>query len=685
MADAAPAPSLGTITSQLPQPRNPNFVGRDRVIHSLERALKTDGQAVQVIYGTPGVGKTQLAMEYAYRHPEQYRIIGWLPAAEPNTLAIHYRRLAQRLNVLDPDASAEETKAAVRRELRRRSDWLLIFDDAPAPDAITPYLPSAGNGHVLVTSRNSGWQQFGMPFCLRVLERVEAREFLRRRIGATNDLPAVTLAQALGDLPLALEQASAVIAAAGISIDEYLHRYENLWAELLQSGRTTGDYPESVEMTWELSCRELQNSDSEVSGLLKILSHLAPVEMPRPFLLRAMGNLPVPFSTRFGGASLLDGAVDLLRKFSLLTADAYSISVHPLISTLTRQHLPDPQKKNWCEAALNMMAATFRFDAGSMSGWNECAVSLPHALAASGYAHAQSVAPDANAKLLNEVGEYLTQMGRLEQGREAFELSLALTEQAHGRNDPRRSAIINNLGRVMKRSGNLKQARAHFEEALVLDQAAYGQSHAHVAEVVNNYATVLHLTGDPETALVQFEWALEVCRTCYGDDNLKVAVLTNNVGYARAAQGNMDAALESFTEALAIAEASAGPNHPTVASILTNLGTLLRLKGQGDAAHEHLERAAGIHRAASRIDHPEMARSLAHLGRLHRQRGQLDLAIQHFKRALQIDQNLLGDGHPQLINRLDDLGRCLKQANDIDGAAGCFERIAEIRRNNVEV
>lgn len=682
MADPVFAASGGQATGPLPRPRNENFVGRERVLQSLQRSLKTDSQPVQVIYGMAGVGKTQLALEYAYRHREHYSTIGWLPAAEPNTLAIHFRRLTQRLNLLDPGAPAAETRQAVQRELRRRSDWLLIFDDAPGPEAIAPYLPG-GNGHVLVTSRNTGWQAFGMPFCLRVLERAEAREFLRRRIGNVTDTPAATLAQALGDLPLALEQASAVISEAGISVEDYLRRYESLWAELLQSGRSMGDYPETVAMTWELACRELQNWDSEVSGLLKILSHLAPVELPRPFLQRAMGNLPVPFSTRFGNASSLDRAVDLLRRFSLLSADQDAVSVHPLVGLLTRERMPAEQQRNWCEATLGMMGMTFRFDPGAATGWDDCAQSLPHALAASKFAEEAGVGPEINAKLLNQIGEYLTHIGRLEQGRQAFELSLALTEQAHGPNDPRRAAVINNLGRVMKRAGRLQEARAHFEEALVLDQATYGESHPHVAEVVNNYAAVLHQSGDVKTALLQFEWALEVCRSCYGEDHLKVAIVTNNIGYTRAKLGDLQGAIEAFSEALATAEANAGPDHPTVATILTNLGTLLRLTGQPDAAGEHLERAATIHRSASRIDHPEMARSLAHLGRLHCQRGELDVAVRHFRRALAIDQNLLGESHPQLISRLDDLGRCLKQMNDVDGANSCFERIAEIRRQKV--
>jgi tetratricopeptide (TPR) repeat protein len=651
------------------------------VLEALRRTFRADRQSVQVIHGTGGVGKTQLALEYAYREREHYRTIAWLPASEPNTLAVHYRRLAERLGVAEPDALVEETRQAVKDALAQRSDWLLIFDDAPAPDAIAPYLPSGNGGYVLVTSRNPGWQQLANAFCLRVLERAEAIEFLKRRLGTISENAAATLAQALGDLPLSLEQACAVIAEAGISSEEYLRRYEALWAELLQSGRSSsGDYPDTVAMTWELACRELENWDAEVSGLTKILAFLAPVEMPRTFLRRAMGHLPVPFSTRFGTGPALDRAIELLRRFSLLAADDRVVSVHPSIASLTRDRMPPEQHGNWSSAALGMMAMTFHFEDDSTVGWSERAESLPHALAASQHATAAGVVPDTNAKLLNQVGEYLTHIGRLDQARQAFELALVLTERAHGPSDRRRAAIINNLGRVLKRAGDIEQARAHFEEALVLDQAAYGESHAHVAEVVNNYATVLHQSGDVELALRQFEWALEVCRSSYGEDHIKVAIVTNNLGYTRATIGDPQGALEAFNAALATAEASVGPNHPVVASILTNIGAVLRRTGQADAARAPLERAATIHRASLGAAHPEIARNFAHLGHLHQQRGELQLATRYFQRALTIDQNALGESHPGLIPRLEDLGRCLKQMNEVDAATACYERIAGIRR-----
>lgn len=680
------ASAAAPVFQYLPQARNPNFCGRQRVLESLHKSLMLGGGGrVQVVYGAGGVGKTQLAIEYAYRHADQYPLIWWLPANEPGTLASFYLALAEQLGVVAAGhTDVAEARSAVCEALRRRDDWLLIFDDAPDADAIRAYIPGSVTGHVLVTSRNAEWKGLGKSFCLRVLERADAIEFLLKRSGRTFEPSAFTLCQALGDLPLALEQAAALTAAAGITFADYLRRFEDHWAELLQSGRSAGEYPDTVAMTWELACREVERVDAEVAALLKVLGYLAPAELPRTFLLRAAGALPPPLSTRFAQPEGLEGAIETLQRVSLVAADDRAVFVHRLVASLTRDRLPDGQRGNWCRVALSMTTSAFRFDADFTDSWAQCAEALPHALAVSRHARAAAIDPGLNSKLLNNVGQYLSQIGQYRQARDVLEQALALNDEAYGPDDVRRSAIINNLGRVMKRLGDVRQAREHFEAALRLDQARYGQSHPHVAEVANNYGTVLHQSGDFRTALRQFEWALEICRNSYGPEHSKVATITNNVAYALANTGDVDQAIDHFSEALATAEAAVGPNHPLVATIRTNMGIALRLKGQTDAARAQFERAAAIGQGALGPDHSDVARSLAHLGALHHQQGDFQLARHYFQRALDIDERALGPDHLLICARLNDLARCLKAVGDVDGAAACYERGAQILRANRE-
>jgi tetratricopeptide (TPR) repeat protein len=666
----------------LPQPRNAYFSGRARVLESLHKSLIIQSpDRVQVVTGDGGVGKTQLALEYAYRHLETYNLAWWVYAGNLSSLDASFASLSEHLGVGGSASNAQELRDAVCRELERRTDWLLIFDDAPDRESVRSYIPKK-NGHVLITSRQPNWDGVGKSFCLRVFERPDAIEFLLKRSGRPFEPSAYTLSQALGDLPLALEQAGALIATAEISFADYLRRFEDHWAELLQSGRSAGEYPDTVAMTWELACREVERLDLETAALLKVLAHLAPSEITLSFLRRAVGALPSPLSQHFSQPVLLDGAIERLSHFSLVNGDDRAISVHRLVASLTRDRLHEDERANWCGISLSMMQQVFRFRSEDTTSWVECAEALPHALTVARHAEDAAIDLAVNAKLLNQIGEYLQQAGFLDAARSAFERALALTDEAHGPGDVRRSAIVNNLGRVLKRLGNVGQAREHFENALKLDQETYGEKHPHVAEVANNYGTVLHMAGDVKTALHQFEWALEICRNSYGDEHSKVATITNNIAYALANSGDVDRALEHFMQALSIAEASCGPNHPLVATIRTNMGIALRLKGQTDAARAEFELAAAIGQATLGPDHTDVARSLSQLGALAFEQNDFKGARQHFQRALDIDQRALGANHLLICARLNDLGRCLKALGDVDGSAACYERAAEVLRAN---
>jgi tetratricopeptide (TPR) repeat protein len=667
----------------LPQPRNPNFCGRQHVLESLHKALTGGGKGrIHAICGSGGVGKTQLAIEYAYGHIDDYSIVWWLPASEPNTLASFFLSLAEHLGVIAPGQNdAQQARQAVCDALQDRNDWLLIFDDAPDAEAIKPYIPETG-GHVLITSRNDRWDSLGKSFCLRVLERADAVDFLMRRSGRTFEPSAFTLCKALDDLPLAIEQAGAVIASAGITFADYLKRFEDHWAELLRSGRPAGEYPDCVAMTWELACRELESIDPELADFLNVLGYLAPAEISRSMITRGAAILPPPLSDRLAYLGSLDEAIYRLNQFSLIGANENAVTVHRLISALTRDRLPDGQRGRWCRLALEMMAKAFSFHEDSPGSWSECAEALPHALAASEHAIETAIDPAVNAKLLNNVGEYLNQIGQYEQARTILKRALRLNDEAHGSENVRRSAIINNLGRVLTRLGNYTDARGHFESALKLDQAAYGDSHPHVAEVANNYGTLLHQTGDFRSALQNFEWALEICRNTYGSEHSKVASITNNIAYALANMGEVDRAIEYFTQAISAAEAGVGAEHPIVATMRTNLGIVLRLKGDADAARIELERAAVIGQSSLGPNHLEVARSFANLGALAFEQADFQLARQYFQRSLDIVERAMGPNHVLLCDRLNDMGRCMKASGDIDASAAYFDRSTQIRRDS---
>jgi tetratricopeptide (TPR) repeat protein len=669
----------------VPYPRNPNFTGRERLLDSMHQSLTSDNPSarVQAVYGMGGVGKSQLALEYAYRHRDDYAIIWWVPSDDPATASLHLSKLAARLGMRMSSGglTPEDVRAALHQELKGRSDWLIIFDNAPDPDAIAALLPER-SGAVIITSRNPDWGSLAQSFCLRVLERADSIQFLQKRTGLSNaDGAAGKLAQAVGDLPLALEQAAATVEQARITFADYLGRFENHWAELLRSGRTPGDYPDTVAMTWELAFREVTRDAPVAAALLNLCAFLAPVDIPRSFLTRAATALPRPLSSTVADPLQLDNVIARLHRYSLVDVTEKTLAIHKLVAAVARDRLTQQQHDNWCDVALRMVEGTFVFNENSTEGWGHCAAILPHALTVARHAETAGISPEVVAKLLNQVGLYLHQIARYREARGVLERALTQHERAFGESNPRRSAIVNNLGRVLRRLGHLEEARAHFEAALVVDQASYGESHAHVAEIVNNYGNCLHIAGEIEQAREQFEWALAVCEMHYGAEHPKVATVINNLGYAHAGLGDADRAVEHLQRALTMAEATYGPNHPTLASIRTNLGLALRLRGEDEQARQQFERAIQIGESALGPNHPDVARGLTYLGLLLHDRGQLPAARQLLERAMGIDERVLGPSHISLITRLNYLGRCLKKMGDVDEASRCYERAAGILRH----
>lgn len=176
----------------VPHLRNPNFTGREELLQELRSAL-TSGRAAAIvpIAGLGGVGKTQLALEYAYLHTADYEIVWWVRAEDPSTLIGDYARLATQLGLPEKDLADQQViAAAVCSWLGHHPDWLLILDNVRNAVDCRDQLPMGGTGHVLITSRDPNWGNVAKALQLRVLPRMEAVEFLQKRCGMNLRRPA---------------------------------------------------------------------------------------------------------------------------------------------------------------------------------------------------------------------------------------------------------------------------------------------------------------------------------------------------------------------------------------------------------------------------------------------------------------------------------------------------------------
>ncbi len=278
----------------VPHHRNPNFTGREELLQNLRAALASEQSATltQAIHGLGGVGKTQLAVEYAYRFAHEYEAVWWLAAESPATLAADYAALAQPLALPEKEEADQNLAiAAVRHWLNHHDGWLLVFDNAPEAEALHGYLPQATTGHVLITSRNPNWRRLAQPFAVSNFAPEEAIDFLCKRTGQTDRHAAAKLAEALGHLLLALTQAAAYIEETGKPLADYLALYQQHRQKLLGRAKPAADYPYTVATTWELSFQAVQLRCAAATDLLHLGAFLAPEEIPWDLLQPALSQV----------------------------------------------------------------------------------------------------------------------------------------------------------------------------------------------------------------------------------------------------------------------------------------------------------------------------------------------------------------------------------------------------------
>ncbi len=669
-------------------------------------ALKTNrAAALTALHGLGGIGKTQLAMEYAHRHASEYDIVWWMHSENPATLAADFARLAQSLNLVEKDAQDQRIVIeAVKRALQQSAPYLLIFDNATSQDEVYPFLPEGG--HILITSRQTAWRGIANPLAVTKLPRAEAVAFLLKRTrGQTSKVSqtlevygdADKLADALGDLPLALEQAGAYCDACGASLAEYLALFAARRLELLKDFKPL-DYPDTVLTTWNLAFEQIAR-DANAASLLNLCAFFAPDDIPRDLLvgpstsLRSAQDVPSTSLRSAQDAPPLpkddlefNAALIALRRYSFIRSDnSLTLSVHRLVQAVTRDRMSDDDRKRFAASATRIVDAAF--PSGNFQDdpatWDTCARLLPHALAAADYAAALEVAPEATARQFIRVGVYHQVRAQFADAKRLFERAIAIDESAYGENRPEVAIDINNLGSVLQDLGDLNGARECFERALKIDEATFGPNHPDVARDVNNLGAVLQALGDLNGARQCFERALKIDEAAFVPNHPNVAIRVNNLGAVLQDLGDLSGAHECFERALKIWESNLGANHPQVAIGVNNLGLVLKDLGDLNGAREHYERALKIFEATFGANHPNVASSVNNLGRVMQDLGDLNGARECFERALKIWESNLGANHPQVAIGVNNLGEVLRNLGDFDGARHCYERALKIWESNL--
>jgi uncharacterized protein YukJ len=351
--------------------RNPLFTGREEWVARVKSQLTTANHpavVTQAIAGLGGIGKSQLAIEYAHQNASAYRLVWWVHAETEAARRGDLLALAHRLGLDDVDSRRAESPqaaspwadaqlAAVRTWLEQHRDWLLIFDNVESPDDIRDLLPRAGVGHVLITSRYSAWDNVADVLSLGVWAPREAISYLLTRTKQSDEASAAMLAEMLGYLPLAVEQAAAYIDESRISLSHFTELFRTSRARLLAAASSKA----TVATVWQLSLQSVRQKSKHAVTLLQLAAFLPPDNFPRERLRQQRQDRRVnggAIAELLGDDLALNEAIAVLRRYSLIEATPEHISVHRLVQVVVQESLSEAERGQFAMAAHRLQFGT---------------------------------------------------------------------------------------------------------------------------------------------------------------------------------------------------------------------------------------------------------------------------------------------------------------------------------------
>jgi tetratricopeptide (TPR) repeat protein len=566
----------------VPHHRNPNFTGRGQLLADLRQALTAEKAATltqtQAVHGLGGVGKTQLALEYAYRYAADYGLVWWLRSEEPATLAADYAGLATALDL--PEKEAREQNAiikAVRQWLDRHSGWLLIFDNASQAQDLLPYLPfrfGGTTGHVIITSRYPHWKGVAKPLRVPVWPQEESVAFLLRRTGTQCEAMVDAVAEALGDLPLALEQAAAYVEATGISWADYLDLFRQYRQDLLKEHQPLA-YDATVATTWEISFQKVKAEAPAAVDLLNVCAFLAPDEIPRQLLIEGRDHLPEALAQALAQPLVVNKAIASLVRYSLIEATNETLSLHRLVQAVTLDRLREDEQKALAQAVLQIVDSAWPQGTFDIRSWPQCARLLPHSYAVVEHVEKLKIESSDLAALLNRMGLYLNDRAAYKEAELLYRRSLKIREQQLGADHLDTATSLNKLASLLQDQGKYDEAEPLYRHALEIYEQQLGPDHPLVAMSLNNLASLLQDQDKYDEAEPLSRRALDVREKHLGPNHPDTATSLNSLAELLRAQGQNAAAEPLHRRAIAIFEKTLGPEHPNTRTARENLEILL--------------------------------------------------------------------------------------------------------------
>jgi len=649
----------------VPYPRNPLFTGREALLHTLHEKLSREHSLALTqswaIGGLGGIGKTQIALEYAYQYRHDYAAIFWISAATRETLLAGLVTLAEIVQIPEKDEHDQrKVIQAVNTWLATHQGWLFILDNADDITMVHDVLPTERGGHLLLTTRAQALGTLAQRIEVETMGMAEGTLFLLRRAKRlAPDLPldyaspeqltaAEAIVIAMDFLPLALDQAGAYIEEVGCSLTTYLEIYHTHRAQLLhRRGQVLSDHPEPVATTWSLNFQQVEQANPAAAELLRLCAFLEPDAIPEELISEGSAALGPVLQHAATDAFTLNEAIEELRKFSLVQRDSEAklLRLHRLVQAVLIDAMEGKDRRQWAERAVRATNRVFP-ETIEMATWSRCRRYLSQTQACTLLIQDYTFASVEVASLLFRTASYLFDYALYEQAEPLYQQAVHMWEQSLGAEHPEVARSLYGLGRLYENQGRYEQAEPLFQRAVHIQEQSLGPEHPEVARSLSGLAILYSKQGKYRQAEPFYQQAVRIQEQTLGPKHPNVAHSLNGLASLYNQQGKYEQAELLYRRALSIREDALGLEHPDVAPTLYNMARLYTQQGKYEQAEPLFQRALRIWEQVLGSEHPHVAYPLNSLAEIYEAQGKYEQAESFYLRALHIWEQALGPEHP---------------------------------------
>jgi tetratricopeptide (TPR) repeat protein/transcriptional regulator with XRE-family HTH domain len=681
----------------VPFPRNPFFTGREEILEALHSQLG-DQQVMALtqslaLSGLGGVGKTQIALEYTYRHGLEYAAVFWIAAETEELVVASLLHIAEVLQLPGhDDKNQQRVVEMVQRWLATHQQWLLIWDNVEDLSLLERLLPASRSGAILLTTRRQTLGVLALGMDLLPMEPREGLRLLLRRakmLGAeateeqvqhfAQQMPlqyeaAVEVVETLAGLPLAIDQAGAYLEETRCGLLAYRDLFRAQRATLLQQrGEGSGHHPASVFTTFTLALTATTRNHPAVGDLLRVCALLQPDAIPEELFLQGGVHLGPVLQAACADPLEWNRVVAVACSYSLLhrQPEAQTFSLHRLVQAVLLDSLPSAERRLWVWRTIEALDATF--PDMTYATWKQGERLLPHVLLCLQHLEVEKQARVC-ASVAFKAGQYMSVHGRYMEGEPLYRRALLIQEQTQGPDSLDVAATVDHLALLYWRQGKSVEAEALLQRALRIWEQVLGPHHPEVAFPLNHLANIYKEQGNYVKAELFHCRALSIREQALGSQHYQVAVTLNNLGILYRVQGKYAEAEALFLRALPIQEQARGAEYPETANVLNNLANLYSEQGKYTEAEPLLLRALHTWEQALGPEHPETARVLNNLAELYYRRGKYEQAEPMYLRALHIWEQQLGAEHPHTATSLNNLAELYYQQGKYEQAEPMYHQ-----------